>query len=134
MLKTSTGVSGWAPVWSYGLLDPGSRNGHILVLPDPDHRPPERCHMGVRLTVALDVARELGGPPLTVGRGLGGVLRAAVPEAAVDHYGDLRSGEEQVGAAPGHAGERGVHAIAQTTSVQVTAEEEFGLGIARPLS
>ena len=53
------------------------------MLPEPQYRPASLLQVGVGLAVTLDVAGDLVGPVLAVGGGLGAVLGAAVPVAAV---------------------------------------------------
>jgi hypothetical protein len=90
--------------------------------------------MSVGLTVPLDVAGELGGPP---GRVVGGsrlVLRASVPEAAVDEDCDLRPREKDVRPATRHAREGGVDAVSEPLMMQLTSKNDLGLRIACGLS
>lgn len=90
--------------------------------------------MGVGMAIPRNVAGKFGRPPLAVVRWLGGMRRATVPEASINHHGDFRSGEEQIGATPGQPRERGINAVPQPASVQVTAEKQLGLCVARSLS
>jgi hypothetical protein len=55
-----------------------------LVLPDPEDRPPECLEALVGVPVTTSVRLELLPPPTSVVLGPRPVLRAAVPEAAVD--------------------------------------------------
>lgn len=83
--------------------------------------------MSVGLTIPLHVASELYSPPRGVGGGCCLVLRAPVPEAAVDEYGDLGAREKDVSSSAGHSGERSVDPVAQASGVQLTPEEQLGL-------
>lgn len=62
------------------------------------------------------------------------MVRAAMPEAAVDHHRDLRPGEEQIGSASWEPGQRRVDEVSQAASVQVTAEVQLGRRVARALA
>lgn len=60
----------------------------VLMLPDPDHLPPQFSEMRVGLAITLHVAGQLAGPPLRVGLRRGLVLRASVPEATINEHDD----------------------------------------------
>jgi hypothetical protein len=65
-----------------------SRFDRILVLPDPDGEPACSDELGV--AVAAADAAELQTPPTGVGLGQMTVVRAGVPETAVDEHRDPR--------------------------------------------
>lgn len=67
------------------------RGGHVVVLPEPKDGPTSIPQVRIGAPVTTDVASELLLPPRGVVRGRGSVLRARVPEAAVDEDCDARS-------------------------------------------
>ena len=89
-----------------------------FVFPDADWGPAGCSQAGVGVGVAGPVAGDLGLPVLGVAAGLGAVLGAAVPEAAVHEDRYLQAGEHHVGLAA-HLWQRAaVHEVAQATPVQ----------------
>lgn len=70
--------------------DTTCRLGGGLVLPDPHARPALRGESPVGVAVAAAVRLDLFAPPRRVRARLTRVLRAPVPEAAVDEHGDAR--------------------------------------------
>jgi hypothetical protein len=60
--------------------------GRFLVLPDMHRRPAERSEDLVVSMVTFAVRVEFGGPPLRVRLGGHPVIRAGVPEAAIDEH------------------------------------------------
>jgi len=88
------------------------------------HGPTQVGEGGVLRTVAGDVPVELRLPPVAVVTGHGAVLRATVPETAVDEDGDPGSGERHIGA----AGQTGmVDPEPQSPAVQLATQGELGL-------
>jgi hypothetical protein len=81
---------------AHGLDDPLGGFVWVLVLPYMDGLPAGRRKCSVGLSIALDVPRELGLPVLPVCCGHVGVLGTAVPEAAIDEYGDAGAREGDV--------------------------------------
>lgn len=69
-----------------------------LVLPETQHAPAASAKLAGDKPVAGLVGGDLPAPEFRVLFGLGGVERAAVPEAAVDEDGDAELGENEVGA------------------------------------
>lgn len=83
-----------------------------------------RHQNGIGLPVALDVALQLRHPVVGVRFRNGRVLRASVPEAAVDEDCDPQPSEHDVGTSA-HSGDRGmVNAISQTSRVQDLTKSE----------
>ena len=107
---------------SNSTLDEIRRALRVLMLPDPEHGPPEFDEMRVSFSVALDVAGELGGPPGSVGLGRGLVFGAAVPEATVHEDGELLPGEQDVCAPTWESRQHSIHPVAQTARVQESAQ------------
>lgn len=68
-----------------------------FVLPHPNHPPAASAQRAVHAAIAGLVGRELLTPKRSVGLGLGRVLGAAVPEAAVDEDCDLELVKCEVG-------------------------------------
>src|SRR5690606_12315596 len=56
----------------------------VLVLPEPQRQPLGGEEHSVNLSIAFDIADEFGRPVMRVSPRRRGVLRAAVPEAAID--------------------------------------------------
>ena len=110
--------------------DPVGGHLRVLVLPDPDRRPPccQQALVGVEITVLVgfDLLRPVpavGAMPTTA------VLGAAMPEAAVDENGDLGTGEDDVGLS-GKAWERApVDAVAQPAPMKDTSERQLRSGV-----
>jgi hypothetical protein len=103
-------------------LDEIGRALRVLMLPDPEHGPPEFDEMCVGFSVALHVASEFEGPPGGVGLGCGLVFGAAVPEAAVHEHGELLPGEQDVCAPARESRQHCIHPVAQTPCVQESAQ------------
>lgn len=68
-----------------------------FMLPQTQHAPAAGAELAGDEEVAGLVAGDLGPPEFRVLLGLGGVDRAAVPEAAVDEDGEFAGGENEVG-------------------------------------
>ena len=66
-----------------------SNRCRILVLPEPQDHPTRVDQRRVGPLIAGSVALDFGSPKLGVGGRKGVVLRTAVPETAVDEYGNL---------------------------------------------
>ena len=100
-----------------------------LVLPDPHHPPARVGEPTVGGAVARDVGVELGPPPRPVVPRRGGVLRAAVPEAAVDEDHHAGAGEDEVAAGAQLRQRAVVHPVAVAQGVQPLAHSQFGPGV-----
>ena len=98
------------------------------MLPHSDDRPSEILEAAVGSVVSLHVALELLLPPLGIGLGEGGVVRAAMPEAAIYEDGDPLTGKGDVGAGSTELGDVGVDSIAQPPPVQLPSDRHFGFG------
>lgn len=103
---------------------------HVLVLPHAKHGPSEGAEMAVCVTVPLDVARELGTPPRGVRSGRCLVLRASVPEAAVDEDRDLRAGEQDIRPTSRHAWQGVVDSVPEPQPMKLPTQEQLRLGVA----
>ena len=107
---------------------PGCVNG-VLVLPDPDSEPPCRRELSIGVPVATDDAVELQAPPAGVGLGQVAVLRARVPEAAVDEHRDPGTPKQDVDAPTTvPTRNRSVDDEPQAAPVESTAQSEFRTG------
>lgn len=89
--------------------------------------------MSVGLTIPLHVACELGCPPCSIAGRRCLVFGAPVPEAPVDEDGNLRTGEQDVRAAPRHSRQGVVDAVSEPQSMEFATKEHFGLGVASGL-
>ena len=112
-------------------LDGGFVGG--FVFPDADWGPTGCSEAGVGVGVAGSVAGDLGFPVLGVAAGLGAVLRAAVPEAAVHEDRHPQAREHQVSFAANIGQRPAVHEVAQATPVQRRADEPFRSRVAGSL-
>jgi len=90
--------------------------------------------MRIGLAIPLLVASEFGCPPGGIGGGRRLVLRAAVPEAAVDEHSDLGASEQDVRPTAGHVGQCLVDAIPEPQPMEFPTEEQLGRGVTRGLS
>lgn len=110
--------------------DGGGDVGGCLVFPEAQDGPALCREVFGGLQVAGHVPVELGAPPVGVGLGTGGVLGAAVPEAAVEEDGDPGAAEEYVDGPPGHAGHRRVDPVAQPPAEQQPSYGQLLGGVA----
>lgn len=101
------------------------------MLPDPDDRPARLGESLVGVAVAPSVRLDLLTPELRVVGRPCGVFRAPVPEAPVDHDDDSGPGEDEVGSSANPRKNLAINAIAEAAPVQIPAQLELGLGIAR---
>ena len=114
--------------------DRGDRRVQGLVLPDPHDLPARRQQGRVGGAVALDVAGQLGSPVPGVRGGLGAVLGAGVPEAAVHEDGDPAGGERDVWPDPRSVEVQPVVlAVPEALAVQRSAQRHLGLGVGPPV-
>lgn len=100
-----------------------------LVLPDPDNGPPEKGKSLICVPVAESVSLELLQPPLGVGLGYRPMLGAAMPEAAVHQDDKACARECNVDATSWQSWNAVLDSIAQTKSVQLTAQTDLGHSI-----
>src|SRR4051812_28069718 len=84
---------------------PSSPDGHLdpvggvldgFVFPDPQDQPSVPFKLDVRATIAVDVCGELAFPERAIALRENAVVRARMPEAAVDEDRDTLGGEEDV--------------------------------------
>lgn len=90
--------------------------------------------MLVGLTVTFHVPPELLLPPLLVVARERRVLGAGMPEATVDEHRDPFLGEEDVGPAPGHTRQRGIHPEPVTSPMESATEQHLRLRVAAALT
>lgn len=102
----------------------------ILVLPESQNGPAEGVQMLVGSSIPLDVPTKFLGPPLSIRLRNAQMLRAGVPEATIDEDRDLGRTEHHVRTSPAHSGQRSVHAITESTSMSLLAEQHLRRGIA----
>jgi hypothetical protein len=67
------------------------------VLPEAKDGPSGRSEVGVDLAIAFNVPLELRLPEVCVDLGVGAVLRATVPKAAVNEHNESSAGECDIG-------------------------------------
>src|SRR5829696_3259520 len=100
--------------------------GYVLVLPGAEHLPAVTCERAVDSTVSGDVASELRLPVRGVRTWRVAVVRAAVPEAAVDEDGEARAREDHVGSNDsGRSRDWVIDPEAQPTSVELRPQSQF---------
>jgi hypothetical protein len=81
----------------YCLDDAVGRDDQIFMFPDPHHRPTFSLKGRCRFVVALPVALQLWLPVPRVGLRLDSMLRAAVPEAAIEEHSHPGANEDDIG-------------------------------------
>ena len=99
------------------------------MLPDMDDRPSKGVELLIGVTVAGLVPRDLPPPPLGVPAGHGPVLRAAVPEAAVDLYRHFLPGEGNVDLATRNPRDLVLHPIPQSYPPQCSPQLHLRGGV-----
>lgn len=124
MLTQSPACNAFSP----GSLDNTCRLSWIFMLPHPNYDPSQISQTLLCTTVPRDIRFELGSPPVCVCLGRDSVDGATVPEATVDEYGDLGTGEDDVGPA---GNGRHVNAVTETHAMQFTSESALGLSARR---
>lgn len=110
------------------LLDSQHR---ILVLPDPHGQPTGRDQEFICLPISLNIAFQLGSPVAGVGLGIGGVVGAAMPKAAVDEDGHACGAEDDVGGSTYSVERAGRHTVAEPSSVEEPPKCQFWPGVPR---
>jgi len=87
------------------------------MLPDPDYGPSGCAEFGVIEAITLDISSDLRPPVGGIGSGAGPVLRAVVPEAAINEDGHLLATEGDVGPTAQACYGSYVDSISETTSM-----------------
>lgn len=111
--------------------DPLRRVGDGFVLPDPDHFPPGLHEKSIGLLVPASISSDLVRPELRVCDRHGVVLRASVPEAAIDEDSHLRPGEDQVGGSANPGKWAAIHSVSQAHRVYRSTDGEFRFRVPR---
>lgn len=73
--------------------------GNVLVFPEVGWKPSDFSKFGVVGGISPLIRGELFGPPLRIVLGIGRMLRAGVPKAAIDEYRYPGGGENNIGGA-----------------------------------
>src|SRR5688572_14980782 len=89
------------------------RLGGVFVFPDPHRLPTESSQPLIGISVPRSIGFDLLPPEISIALRPGSVLRAAVPKASVDEYGQSRARENDIGDAPRLSQHGNVEAIAQ---------------------
>src|SRR5205807_1572554 len=110
--------------------DPRSRFAWILVRPHADRKPAGFCEACIRILVSPPIALDLFAPPLGVGSRPCSMLRAPVPEAAVDEDSDSCRSEDDVGTPPQTRHGASLDAKAKPEAVQRRPEGDFSWCVA----
>jgi hypothetical protein len=106
----------------------------ILVLPEPKDGPTTSLERDSRPSVPGDVGFQLRTPVRRVRLGIGHMLRAPVPKAAVYVDCEAPPREQEVGASPDPVGDHPpVDEEAKSSAVQGTADLTLGRGVPAPV-
>jgi hypothetical protein len=95
------------------------------MLPDPHHRPALSFKGTCRFVVALPVALQLRLPVPGVGLRLDSVLRATVPEAAIDEHSHPGANEDDIGSSAQRRHGPPVDQVAQPSGMQLPANSQL---------
>ena len=95
---------------------------HIFVFPDAHHDPSARLEPLVCVAISRDVRINLFAPPGPVVLRRRSVIRAAMPEAAVDEYGDPSEGDYDVGGPPGAFDHRPMESESKAAAMEFAPE------------
>lgn len=96
---------------------------NVFVFPCPDHLPPGRIERYDSRFIAFDVPAELRDPVVLVALGRDVMVRAAVPEAAIDEDHDTSASEDDVRLDPNSvAADEQVLSEAQPSTVKLRPE------------
>jgi len=108
-----------------------SFRGHlrVLVLPDAYDFPPRVSQQSVDPSISRDVRFDLLAPEGTVPFRPAGVLRAPVPEAAIDVDRDARSDERDICSGAKACDGRMILAVSQAAREQSLSKGNFGGGV-----
>lgn len=105
----------------------------ILVLPHSQHSPPGGGQDAVSVSIPCSSSVHFCGPVASVRLGDREVLRAPVPEAAVDEDRDFLAWKDDIGS-PAYAFDRGsVDEVAQASTVQLRPQLQLGTRIPTPV-
>jgi hypothetical protein len=99
----------------------------VFVFPDVENSPAERCEAPVSTSVAPPILGDLGGPEDGVGLGRYCVLRAAMPEAAIDKHSEPYTDQDDVGPSRQIAP---MESEPHATPMKRRAQVELGCGVA----
>ena len=109
--------------------------GHLgcFVLPDTYDGPAICCKTLVGVTIAFRIGFDFCGPPGRVVLWLGPMLRAAMPEAAVNENSNLSCPEDKVSAAS-QPWKLRIDPVPETPCVQQAPDGHLGTGVSAPLT
>lgn len=99
------------------------------MLPNPDDRPSGLCEPAIGISIPSSIRFNLGAPELAVAVRLGCVLRASVPEAAVNEDGDPRWAEDDVNSAATVSEHGPIDSEPQPAGMQRPPQRNFGAGV-----
>lgn len=105
-----------------------------LMLPDPDHSPSGGAELSVIESITLHVSGDLRAPIGSVGFGTRAVLRASVPEAAIDEDGHLLATKDDIGSATQALQWLRVYSISKATSMKLRPEGKLRAGVSLPIA
>lgn len=99
------------------------------VLPDAQTRVSKFLQSPVGVGVAPTVRLDLPVPPGGIRVGAYPVIRAAVPEAAIDTDGQFCPREEDVDSLAGESGYCRLNSVPQSSGMKLAAQSDLGLGV-----
>jgi hypothetical protein len=105
-----------------------------LVLPDPYDLPSGSFQLGVVQSVPLDVSTDLGAPIVGIGPRARSVVRASVPEAAINKDGQLLTTEDDVRSAAQGCDRPRVDPISESATMKLGADSQLGTSVALAIS
>ena len=106
----------------------------ILVLPDSYDFPSQHFQAPVCIEITPAIGLDLVPPEFDIALGPGAVIGATVPETAIHEDGHARSGEGDIGSAPGMINDWLIYPVTKSHSVQSPPNLHFRSGIALPSS
>lgn len=101
------------------------------MLPNSQGQPASFCQQLVGFSIARDVACELWLPVIGVGLGVGAVVGATVPEAAVNENGHPCGAKDKVGGPTYSFEGSGRHSVAEPLGVKEPTQSHFRRGVPR---
>lgn len=115
-------------------LNFSSRSRWRFVLPNPHNLPTHERQMVVGLTITLNIATQLGRPPLPISLGPRSMIGAAVPEAPVHEHRNSFARKRQISTTTRKPRKWLVDAVPKTPGVEQFPQRNLSIGIACALA